>query len=113
MCKGLCQEPIGEPRVPREERAVEVRPDRAADAAAFVAALSVVPEARNDAAQGLRARVEHRAPCVVLEAGQEPALTRLELALEEHVADHAALAGHRLVREETDEIGRASCRERV
>jgi hypothetical protein len=102
MDKRLRQEPVGEPGVAREERSVEVRPDRTADAAAFEAALAVVPETRDDAAEGLSAWIEHRAPGVVLEAGQEPALAGLELALEEHVADHPALAGHRLVREEAD-----------
>src|SRR5687768_2851418 len=102
MSKGLRQEPVGEPGVPREERAVEVRPDRTADAAAFESALSVVPEARDDAAESLGTRIEHRAPGVVLEARQKLALAGLELAFEEHVADHAALAGHCLVRKEAD-----------
>ena len=46
----LRQEPVGEPGVPREQRPVQVRPERAPPAAAFVPALAVVPEARDDAA---------------------------------------------------------------
>ena len=52
----LREQPVGEPRVAREERAVQVRADRAPDAAALEAALAVVPEARDDAAERLRAR---------------------------------------------------------
>ena len=46
----LGQEPVGEPGVPGEQRPVQVRPERPPAAAAFVPALAVVPEARDDAA---------------------------------------------------------------
>ena len=39
---------------------------------------------------------------MVLEAGERPPLTRLELALQQHVADHPPLAGDRVQREEPD-----------
>ena len=39
---------------------------------------------------------------VVLEARERPLLAGLQLALEQHVADHAALACHGLEREEAD-----------
>jgi len=39
---------------------------------------------------------------VILEAGQSPPLTGLELALEEDVADHPPLAGHGVEREQPD-----------
>ena len=39
---------------------------------------------------------------MVLEAGQRPPVARVELALEQDVADHAPLAGDRLEREEPD-----------
>src|SRR5207248_9725283 len=56
----LREQPVGEPRVPREERAVEVRADRAADAAALVAALAVIAEPRDNPAERLGALVEDR-----------------------------------------------------
>ena len=95
----LCEQPVGEPGIPRQQRAVEVRADRAADAAALEAGLAVVPEAGDDAAERLGAGVEQRAAGVVLEACERPPRP---LAVEQHVADHAALAGDRLVREQPD-----------
>ena len=73
-----------------------------ADAAALEAGLAVVAEAGDDAAERLGAGVEPRAAGMVLEARDRPPLTRDELALEQDVADHAPLAGDRLVREEAD-----------
>ena len=49
---------------------MQVRADRAADAAALVAALAVVAEAGDHAPERLGALVEDRAAGVVLEAGQ-------------------------------------------
>ena len=68
----LREQPVGEPRVARQERPVEVRADRAAGAAALEAALAVVAEAGDDAAERLGAGVEPRAAGVVLEAGERP-----------------------------------------
>ena len=61
---------------------------------------AVVAEARDHAAERLGAVVEERSPGVVLEARERLAGRRVELALEQHVADHPPLAGDRLVREE-------------
>ena len=52
----LREQPVGEPRVPRQQRTVEVRADRAADAAPLEAGLAVVPEPVEDAAERRRAR---------------------------------------------------------
>src|SRR5207244_1993318 len=84
----LRQQPVREPRVARQERAVEVCPHHAAGSTALVPALAVVPEARDDAAEGRRARVEAGPAGVVLEARERPLVAGLELALEEDVADH-------------------------
>ena len=62
--------------------------------------LAVVPEPVHDPAERLGAGVEQRPARVVLEARERPPLARLELALEQDVADHPRLARDRLVREE-------------
>src|SRR5665647_865643 len=49
----LREQPVGQPRVAREQRPVEIRPDRPSDAGAFEAALPVVSEAGEDAAERL------------------------------------------------------------
>src|SRR5262245_32392802 len=100
MRERLREQPVREPGIAGEQRPMEVRADGAPEAAALEAALAVVAEAVNDPAQGLGARVEPRAAGMVLEAGKRLDKARLELALEEHVADHPALAGDRLEREE-------------
>ena len=92
----LGEQPVGEPRVAGQQRAVQVRAEHAAGAAALVAALAVVAEAGEDAAERLGAVVEARPAGVVLEAGQRAPLAGLELALEQHVADHPPLAGDRV-----------------
>src|SRR5665647_1055908 len=100
--KRLREQPVGEPRVAREQRPVEIRPDRPSDAGAFEAALAVVSEAREDASERLGTGIEPGAAGVVLEARQRVADTGLELALEQDVADHPALAGHGLERQQAD-----------
>jgi len=102
MRQRLREQPVGKPRVARQQRAVQVRADRTADAAAFPAAFAVVAEAGDDAAQRVRARIEARAARVVLEAGQRPPHARLQLALKQDVADHPSLARDRLQREDAD-----------
>src|SRR5262249_59316947 len=99
----------GEAGVARQKRPVEVRADRAPDATAFVAALAVVAETGDDAPEGLRAGVEPRPARVVLEPGERSHDPGLELALEQHVADHARVARDGLQREEADarEVGAA------
>ena len=89
---------------------MEVGADRAAGAAALVAALAVVAEARDHAPERLGALVEERAAGVVLEAGQRAPLAGLELALEQDVADHAPLAGDGLQRERARRPGSSSPR---
>jgi hypothetical protein len=98
----LREQPVSEPRISREERPVEIRPDGATNAAAFPAALAVVAEAGDNAAERLGAFVEARPAGMVLESRQRPALTGLELALQQHVADHPRIPCDRLVREEPD-----------
>src|SRR4029453_2434624 len=102
MRQRLSEQPGGEPRVPGEERSVQIRPDRAADATALVPAFAVVPEPGEDPAERLRAHVQHRAAGVVFEPGQGSHPPRLELALEQHVADHPSLPGDGVMREEPD-----------
>src|SRR5436190_11760512 len=98
----LRQQPVGQPRVPRQQGPMQVGPDRATAAAALVPALAVVAEARDDAAEGFGTLVEDRPPRVILEAGESAPLARLELALEEDVADHAPRARERVQRQEPD-----------
>src|SRR5712691_12208505 len=102
MCERLLEQPVGEPRVARQERAVQIRADRAAEPAAFMTALAVVAEAVDDPAERLRTRIETGAARVVLEAGERSRRAGLELALEEHVADHPPRACHCLERQEPD-----------
>ena len=66
----LSEQPVGQPRVPRKQRAVEVRPDRPAEPAAFEPRRAVVAESEDDAPERRCARVEQRPPRVVLEAGE-------------------------------------------
>ena len=61
---------VREPRVLRQQRAVQVGADQAAAAHALGAVVAVVAEARHDAAQRLLAVAEVRAAAVVLEAGE-------------------------------------------
>ena len=67
------EQPVGEPRVAREQRAVEVRAVDAALPAALVAGRAVVAEARDHAAERLGALVEDRPAGVVLEARERAA----------------------------------------
>src|SRR6202165_5678850 len=67
------QHAVGEPRVAREKRAVQVRAVHALEAAALVPGGAVVTEAGQHPAEGLGAFVEIRAPGMVLEAGERPA----------------------------------------
>ena len=78
---------------------MQVRAERAPDAAALEAGRAVVAEAGDHAPERLGARVEDRPAGVVLEA-RERACLAVELALEQDVADHPALAGDRLERED-------------
>src|SRR6266550_3667116 len=102
MHERLCEQPIGQPGVPRQEGAVEIRPDRRPDAAALPAALAVVAEPGNDAAEWLCFRIQACPSRVILEARKRAADTGLELALEQNVADHAPVAGDRVEGEEAD-----------
>src|SRR5688572_9317440 len=74
--QGRREQPVGEPGVAGEERAVEVRPEREADSAALVAALAVVSKPCYDATERLRAGVEICTARVVLEARERAALAR-------------------------------------
>src|SRR5881409_482428 len=79
---GLSQQPVRKPRIAGQKRPVQVRAAGSAGAAAFVSALAVVAEPRDDAAQRLGALVQIRAARVVLEACKRPALPGLQLARE-------------------------------
>src|SRR2546423_15261822 len=85
MRERLPEQPVGEPRVPRQEWTVEVRPDRTPDAAAFPAALAVVAEPGDDPAEWLRARVQVRPSRVILAARQRATQPRLEVALPQDI----------------------------
>ena len=74
-------------------------PIGAAEPAALEAALAVVAEPEDHAAERLRAGIEQRAAGVVLEAGDRPPLARLELGVEQHVSDHPPVARHGLERQ--------------
>jgi len=82
MRECLRQQPIGEPWVAGEERAVQVGPDRAPDAAPLESRLAVVAEPGDHPAERFRARIEHRPAGMVLEPGERSRLAGLELALE-------------------------------
>src|SRR2546423_9692952 len=58
MSQSLREQPVGEPRVARQQGSMQIRPDRAADTTALPAARTVVAETRDDPPQGLRARVD-------------------------------------------------------
>jgi len=75
---------------------VEVGADHAAGTATLETAGTVVTEAGQYAPERLSAFVEVRAARVVLEARERTRLARLELALEQHVSDHAVFSGNRL-----------------
>src|SRR3954464_3902905 len=81
---------------------MQVCPDRPACATALVAALAVVAEAGDDSAQGLGALLEDRPPGMVLEAGERPLRARLQLALEQHGADHPARSRNGVERQQAD-----------
>ena len=78
---------------------MQVRPVDAAEPAALEPRAAVVAEACEHPAERRGARVELGAARVVLEAGKRPAGP---LALEQHVADHPALTGDRLQRQQPD-----------
>ena len=80
--EGLCEQPVGEPGIPGQKRAVEVRAQGTPDAATLSAALAVIPEPGHDAAERLGTRIQVRAAGVVFEARQCAVHTGLELALE-------------------------------
>src|SRR5262249_45092811 len=98
----LREQPVRKPRVSRQQRPVQVGANGATEPAALVAALTVVAEAGYDAPKRFRARIEDRPAGVVLESGQRLLRGRLELALEQNVADHAPGAGDRVERQEAD-----------
>src|SRR5881398_3106224 len=81
---------------------MEIGPDRAPGAAALVAAVAVVPEPGDHPPERLCILVEDRPPGVVLEAGERPRRSGLELALEEHVADHPPRPGYGVERQQAD-----------
>jgi hypothetical protein len=86
----LSQEPVREPRIPGQERAVQIGADRAAEAAALVAALAVVAETGDDPPERLGIVVEERPTGMVLESRERLTFAALELAFDQNVADHPA-----------------------
>src|SRR5688572_10473942 len=81
VAQGLREQPVGEPRVPRQQRPVEVRPDGAAEAAALEAVLAIVAEACYDAAERVCTLVEERPARVVLEARERARESGFQSAL--------------------------------
>src|SRR5205807_9267195 len=61
-------------------------------AAALKPAFAVVPAARERPTKRVRAGIEARAARVVPDPSEPPPFSALELALEQHVTDHAPLA---------------------
>jgi hypothetical protein len=102
MGQGLAEEPVGEPGVARQKWPVEVGTDNPAHTTALEAALAVVPEARDDTPERIRAWIEPGSADVVLEAGERASDSGLELALEQHVADHASVPRNGVEREYSD-----------
>jgi hypothetical protein len=99
MGERVRDEPVCKPGISRQERPVEVGSDRPPDPAPFEPRLAVVPESEDDPAQRLGPRLEDRSPSMVLETSELVPISRLELAVEENVSDHAGGAGDRLVGE--------------
>jgi hypothetical protein len=81
---------------------MQISADGTTQTAALVAALAVVSEAGENAAQRLRVRVEDGTTGVILEAGEQASFPGGELAREQDVADHPPLARDRAEREEPD-----------
>src|SRR4051812_11828187 len=72
--RSLRDEPVGEPRVLRQQRPVEVGADDRSAPHALVAGVAGVPVALEHPAERLLAGAEVRAAAVVLEAGQDAAV---------------------------------------
>src|SRR6185437_14731763 len=102
MCEGLPEQPVGKPGVAGQEWTVEVGPDDTARTTALEAALAVVAEAGDDTPEWIRAWIEPGPTDVVLEAGKRTSDPGLELALEQHVADHASFPRDRVERKQSD-----------
>jgi len=81
-------QPVGEPRVLRQQRAVEVRPEHVHPPHALESVLAVVAVPADHAAERLGALPEIGAPAVVLEPSEEPR-ARAEVDLDRDVADQA------------------------
>src|SRR5437763_15977090 len=73
MRERLCEQPVGEPGIPWQERSVQVCADRSSKPAAFEAALAGVAEAEDDTSERISARGERRAGGVGREAGERGA----------------------------------------
>src|SRR5262245_4261521 len=101
MLQRALEDPVGEPRIARQQWAVEIRSDRSASTDALEPALPVVPEPGDDTSERLSALVELRDAGVVLEAGQRPTHAGLELTLQQTVTDHPPVARNGLERKET------------
>ena len=82
------EQPVGEPRVSRQQRPVQVRPDRSPS---WQPSKPVSPLFPNPARRGRAARRPRRASSGRRGSRSPPAsaLAGIELALEQHVADHA------------------------
>jgi hypothetical protein len=102
MRQGLREQPIGEPGVARQEWTVEVGPEESAYTTAFEAALAVVAEAGDDTPEWIGSWIEPGSTDVVFETGKRSSDPGLELALEQHVADHASVPCDRVEREQSD-----------
>ena len=94
------QQPVGQRRVARQQRAVEVGADRRRHAAALEARRAVVPVPGEHASERRRAGIEQRPAGVVLEPRHRRRDAVAEVDLEQHVADQPPLAGDGLEREE-------------
>src|SRR4051794_6516098 len=87
-------QPVGEPRVLRQQRAVQVRADDGAAADALGARGARVAVALQDAPERLLAAAEMRVAGMVLESGEDPPATvAVEVDLDRDVADQARAVG--------------------
>ena len=102
VCERLGDEPVGEPRVPRQERPVEIGADRAPAAGTPRNPTRRHSRSRKPPVRAAPHPDRDRSDLHDSRTRRPAAFTRLELAFEQHVADHPSVARDRLVGEEPD-----------
>ena len=102
MRERLREQPVGEPRVARQERPVQVRPDRHGRRGSPRSRSRRRCRSRRRRARAARAPASRRVRPAWFSKPASVRCRRLELALEQDVADHPPLAGDRVEREHAD-----------